>query len=84
VHDGQFYANTAALLCALGLEPDGAFVFGWKPGQTVAELLAEAEERKKNPPPPVSIDDLGEYGRQLVEEQGISPAVAKHLEALRA
>jgi hypothetical protein len=84
VYNGQFYADAAALLSALGLEPDGAFVFGRETDHTAAELLAAAEERAKNPLPEISIDELGEYGRQLVEGQGVSPAVAKHLEALRA
>jgi hypothetical protein len=61
VHDGKFYPDTDALLSSLGLGPDGAFILGWQgKTQTAAELLAEAEERAKNPPPPVSIDDLGE------------------------
>ncbi len=45
-------------------------------------VCAEAEEITNNPPPEVTLADLGEYGRQLVEEDGVSPAVAKHLEEL--
>ena len=82
VHAGQFYADESALLHALGHGLDDAIVFGWEPGQTAAELLAEAAEWAKNPPPEVSIDELGEYGRKLVAD-GVSPWVAKHLESLQ-
>jgi hypothetical protein len=83
VYDGRFYPDAAALLDTFGHGPDEAFILGWKPGETAAELLAEAEERAKNPPPEVALDDLGEYGRQLVEK-GVTPAVAKALEAVQA
>jgi hypothetical protein len=79
MYDGRFYADDAALLRALGHEPDGAIILGWKPGETAAELLAEAEERAKNPPPEVTLDELGEIGRKLVAK-GVSPALAKFLE----
>ena len=82
VYQGRFYADVDALLRSLGIERGEAFLFCWTPGRTAAELLAEAEERAKNPLPEVSLDDLGEYGRQLVEKKGVSPAVAKHLEEL--
>jgi len=48
---------------------------------TRAELLAQAEELAKNPPPEVTVDELGEYGRKLVAD-GVSPAVARYLESL--
>jgi len=83
VHGGRFYTDADALLNALGHSQGEALLFGWNLGQTAAELLAEAEERAKNPPPEVTLDELGEYGRQLMEEEGVSPAVAKHLEGLR-
>ena len=82
MHDGQFYENEAAMLRALEHEPDGVHLFKHHPSQTAAELLAEAEERAKNPLPEVTLEELGEYGRQLVTD-GVSPAVAKHLEALQ-
>ena len=78
---GRFYADSEALLSALGINQGQAHVLGWQPGKTAAELLAEAAERAKNPPPEVSRDDLGEYGKQLVDE-GILPIVAQHLETL--
>ena len=83
VYGGKFYHDTDALLSSLGIEPDGAFILGWQ-GETMtaAELLAEAAERAKNPPPEVTLDDLGEYGRRLVEQKGVSLAVANLLEKL--
>jgi hypothetical protein len=82
VHDGVWYADADALTASLGHEPDTVWMFGWQAGETAAELIAEAEERKRNPPPAVTVDDLGEQGRALVAE-GVSPAVAKICETLR-
>ena len=81
VYGGKFYPDTDALLSSLGLEPDGAFILGWQ-GETMtaAELLAEAVERARTPPPEVTLDDLGEYGRRLVEQEGLSPGVAALIE----
>ena len=81
---GEFYSSTDALLQAKGYGPDEVLFMGWKPDQTAAELLAEAAERAKNPPPIVTIDDLGEYGRRLVEQEGVLPAVAALLEKLHS
>ena len=77
---GKFYSSTDALLQAKGYGPDEALFMGRKSEQTASELLAEAAERAKNPPPSVTVDDLGEYGRRLVEQEGLSPAVAALLE----
>ena len=83
VHQGTFYPSVDTMLKALGHERRGAHVLGGQTGKTVAELLADAAERAKSPPPEVTLDDLGEQGRKLVEEKGVTPAVAKLLEALQ-
>ena len=83
VHQGTFYPSVDTMLKALGHERSGAHVLGGQVGKTVTELLAEAAEREKNPPPEVTLGDLGEYGRKLVMEEGVTPAVAKLLEALQ-
>lgn len=79
VYDGRFYSDAEAFLSALGIDQDNAHVFGWEPGQTAAELLEAAEERARNPPPKVTREDLGKYGRKLVDE-GVTPIVARFLE----
>ena len=82
VYRGVFYSSVDTMLKALGCERGGAHVLGGQAGKTVAELLEEAAERAKNPPPEVTLDELGEYGRKLVTEKGITPAVAALLETL--
>jgi hypothetical protein len=79
-YDGVWYADTASLFNTLRYAPD-TLVLGIHLEQTAAELITEAEERKRNPPPVVTIDELGEYGRSLVEG-GCSPAIAKYIESL--
>jgi len=80
VYGGKLYADTDALLHALGIEQDEVCLIGWTPGLTAAELLASASE--KSHLPEASLDDLGKYGRQLADK-GVSPAVAKYLETLQ-
>ena len=81
VHKGKLYPDKEALFFALGIKPGEVILFEDKRSRTAAEILREAEERAKNPPPEVTIDDLGEHGRSLVAE-GCSPMIAQFLERL--
>ena len=77
VYGGKVYADTSALLSALGLEEGAAFVIGWEPGrQTAAELLEAAQQ----PRPEASVEELLECGHQLAAQGArVSPAVEKNL-----